>query len=489
MHRFKAMMSSVDMTEGKPWRKLLAFTLPLLIGNAFQQLYGLVDAIMLGNWVGVHALAAVTSTIPIMFIMMVFLIGIAMGAGVMVSQYFGAKKREELSRTIGVSITLTTVLGAVIAVFGPMGTRWLLVLLDTPPEIVDYSVIYINILMWGILGMGYFNIFSGILRGVGEVFSPLLYLISACLLNIVLNFIFIWVLGLGVMGAAIGTVMAQGITAILCLRKMRQMKDIFDMKWSYLIPQKAFVKQVLRLGVPTGASQAVFAVAMILVQPLVNGFGLLVLAANNIVMKIDGLVMMPNFSFGNAMTVYAGQNMGAGKPERVSQGTKQCLMLAFGTAFILVIILLIFGRGIAGWFTDIDEVLDLSVRFIRILAAGYLAFSVNIVLWGTIRGAGDAMTPMYAAMLNTVLIRVPSAFLFVRWLGRPEALIYSLLLGWVCNTLLAVISYRIGKWRKAGLVKKEAETSLPNLTANGEENEENVMQDETIKNIKKDDHA
>jgi putative MATE family efflux protein len=450
--KLKALMSAVDMTEGAPWRKLLAFTVPLLIGNVFQQLYGLADAIMLGNWVGVHALAAVTSTLPIFFLIMVFMMGVAMGAGVMVSQYFGAKKREELSRTIGVSITLTTLLGALIAGFGPMGTRWLLLLLDTPAEIIDYSVIYINIMLWGVLGMGFFNIFSGILRGVGDAFSPLMYLVFASLLNIALNVLFIYILGLGVMGAAIGTVMAQGISALFCLRRMGQMKDIFDLKWAYLLPRSDLVRQVLKLGVPTGASQAVFAVAMILVQPLVNGFGLLVLAANNIVMRIDGLVMMPNFSFGNAMTVFAGQNMGANKPERVALGTKQCTLLALGTAFVLVVILMLFGRQIAGWFTDIDEVLDMSVRFLRILAVGYLAFSINVVLWGTIRGAGDAMTPMWAAMLNTVAIRVPSAFLFVRWMGRPEALIYSLLLGWVSLTLLAVISFRIGKWRKAGLV-------------------------------------
>ncbi|MCL2203495.1 MAG: MATE family efflux transporter [Defluviitaleaceae bacterium] len=455
MQRFKAMMSGVDMTEGAPWKKLLIFTTPLLIGNIFQQLYGLVDAIMLGNWVGVQALAAVTSVLPIFFLIMVFMMGVAMGAGVMVSQYFGAKKREELSRTIGVSITLTTLLGVFVAGLGPLGTRWLLAALDTPPEIIDYSVIYINVILWGVLGLGYFNIFSGILRGVGDAFSPLVYLIFASLLNIALNVLFIYILGLGVAGAAVGTVVAQSVSALLCLRRMRQMKDVFDLKWAYLVPQRDLVRQVLKLGVPTGASQAVFAISMMMVQPLVNGFGLFVLAANNIVMKIDGLVMMPNFSFGNAMTVYAGQNMGANKPERVSQGTKQCTLLALGTAFVLVVILLIFGRQIAGWFTDIEEVLDMSVRFLRILAVGYLAFSINIVLWGTIRGAGDAMTPMYAAMINTALIRVPSAFLFVRWLQRPEALIYSLLLGWVSLTVLAAIAYKIGKWRKSGLVAQE----------------------------------
>jgi len=461
MQKLRTLFSSIDMTQGTPWRKLLYFTVPLLVGNLFQQLYGLMDAIMLGNWVGVHALAAVSSTIPIFFLIMVFMMGIAMGAGVMVSQYFGAKKREELSRTIGVSITLTALIGVFIAVLGPLGSRRLLMLLETPYYIIDYSVMYINILLWGVLGMGFFNIFSGILRGVGDALSPLIYLIFASLLNILLNVLFIWVLGFGVMGAAVGTIMAQSLSALLCLWKMRQMKDVFDLKWAYLIPEKELVKQVLKLGVPTGASQAVFAVAMMVVQPLVNYFGLVVLAANNIVMKIDGLVMMPNFSFGNAMTVYAGQNMGAGKTERIAMGTKQCLLLAVGTAAVLVLILLIFGRQIAGWFIPADEaraaeILGLTVQFLRILAVGYLMFAINIVLWGTIRGAGDAMTPMYAAVINTIVIRVPSAYFFFWLINRPEALIYSLLLSWGTNMLFSIIAYRIGKWRKSGLVKKES---------------------------------
>jgi len=466
MQKFKQLMSGVDMTTGAPWKKLLIFTVPLLVGNLFQQLYGLVDAIMLGNWVGVHALAAVTATLPMLFLIMVFMMGVSMGAGVMVSQFFGAKKREELSRTIGVSITLTILLGVIVSGLGPFGTRWLLVTLDTPYEVVDYAVQYINILLWGVLGVSFFNIFSGILRGVGDSFSPLIYLIFASLLSIVLNFLFIRVLNLGVSGAAISTVTAQSISALLCLRRMRKMREHFDMKWAYLIPQKDLVKQILRLGVPTGASQAVFSIAMMLVQPLANGFGMLVLAANNIVMKVDGLVMMPNFSYGNAMTVYAGQNMGANQPERVAKGTSQCVKLALGTAVVLVIILLIFGRQIAGWFVPADfeqvhELLDLSVRFLRILAVGYLIFAVNSVLWGTIRGAGDAMTPMWAAVLNTVLIRVPSAYLFVWWLDRPEALIFSLLLGWTSITIMSLISYRIGRWRKSGLVAKEPPTEEP----------------------------
>ena len=193
MLRFKRLLSSIDMTEGTPWKKLLLFTLPLLVGNLFQQLFSTVDAIMLGNFVGDHALAAVGSSMPIFFLIIVLMMGISIGAGVMVSQYFGAKRRDELSYTIGTCITLTTILGILLMLLGPLGTRPLLTFLGTPPEIIDYSVIYINVLLWGVLGTSYFNILSGILRSVGDAFSPLLYLAFASILNIGLNYVFIGV--------------------------------------------------------------------------------------------------------------------------------------------------------------------------------------------------------------------------------------------------------------------------------------------------------
>ena len=230
------------------------------------------------------------------------------------------------------------------------------------------------------------------------------------------------------------------------------MRDIFDMKWAYMRPVKTYVSQILKLGVPTGASQAIFALAMMVVQPLANDFGSLFLAANVIVMRVDGFVMMPNFSFGNAITVFTGQNVGAGKMDRLNKGTRQCALMALGTAVVSVSIILIFGRQIAGLFTDTEEVLIMSIRFLRILAFGYLMFSVNMVLWGTIRGAGDAMTPLWGSIINTVVVRVPSAYLLVHFLGVPEALIYSLLIAWISNTMLGFIAYRLGKWRKKGLV-------------------------------------
>ena len=443
------------MTTGVPYKKLLLFTVPLLIGNVFQQLYSTVDAIFLGRFVGDHALAAIGSSIAIFFLILMLVMGVAIGAGIMASQYFGAKNREALSYTVGTSITLTAIVAIVLTIFGPLATRPILVLLGTPYEILEDSALYMNILLWGILGLAYFNMFSGLLRGMGEAIAPLIYLIIASVLNIALNFLFIVVLELGVFGAAIGTVIAQAFSSILCLRRLMKMRDVFDMGWRYLIPKREYVKQVLKLGVPSGASQAIFAVGMMIVQPLVNNFGAMFIAVHIIVMRIDGFIVMPAFSFGNAITVFTGQNVGAGKMERVDNGIKQCLLMSFCVSLVLITAVLILGRHIAGAFTETQEVIDLTMRMLRILAIGYLGFSANLVIWGVIRGAGDAMSPFWGAFIVTIAVRLPSAFLFVHLLGTPDALMFSLLVSWIANFIVALIILKIGRWRRKGLVAFE----------------------------------
>ena len=470
----KTRFGKIDMTEGKPWRKLLVFAVPMLIGNIFQQFYNLADAMILGRFVGPNALAAVGASMPVFFLIVVLMVGIAVGGGVMVSQYFGAKAREDLSRTIGTIITCTAILGGVLMLVGPLLSRTLMVALGTPAEILDDSVLYMNILMWGILGLVYFNIFSGILRGLGDSFSPLIYLVISSVLNVALNFLFIVGFDWGMPAIAAGTVISQGLSAVLCWRKLIKMRHIFDAGKKYLKPQKKYVKQVLKLGLPAGASQAVIAVAVMLVQPLTNSFGSTFVATMTIVMRIDAFILMPIFSFGNAITVYAGQNMGAGKKERISQGVKEGIVLSLLVSIAMGATVLLFGEFFARMFTDPNDyytpyIIDMSQRMLRILVPGFIIFSICQVLWGAIRGAGDAVSPMWGAFINTALVRVPTAYLFIHfmttpaWLNlaiidpyahhrNPEALMWSLVAAWTTNTILSIIVYRIGKWRNKGIV-------------------------------------
>jgi len=455
LQSIKKLFAPIDMTVGKPWKNLVIFTVPMLIGNVFQQLYSTVDAIIVGRYVGDNALAAIGSTISVLFFIFALFIGIASGAGIMVSQYFGAKRREELSYTIGTCITMITIVAVVITVLGPLVTRPLLQLLNTPDAIMDWAVSYINILLWGILGVAHYNILTGILRGMGDSFAPLVYLIVANVLSMALDLLFVPVFGWGVAGAAIATVIAQFVSSFLCIRRLMKMRDVFDMELKHLIPKKEYIVPMLRLGIPTGISQAVFSLAMVIVQSLINSFGALVIACNVIVMRIDGFVMMPIFAFSTAIMVFTGQNVGAGKMDRVKQGERQCTFLALGTSVVLVAGILLLSKPIARLFTGTEEIVDMSARFLMILALGYIAMAYSQVLWGIIRGAGDTITPMWMTFIS-VAIRVPAAYLLVYLMGTPDALFISMTITWVSGTLFAVMAYRRGRWRSMGIIKRDA---------------------------------
>ena len=311
MEWLKKLFAPVDMTVGRPWEDILIFTVPMLIGNIAQQLYNTVDSVVVGKYVGDNALAAVGSAGPILNLLIVLFIGLSVGASIMVSQYFGARNREDLSRTIGSCIVLTGLASLFVMVVATMLSRPLLVLLGTPDSILDWCTSYLHILFLGAAGMAYYNILSGVLRGLGDSISALVYLIVASVTNIVLDLVFVAQFKMGVAGVALATVIAQAVSAILCLWKLARMRDLFDMKWSYMRLSKMHTMNIIKLGVPSGVTQAIMSMAMLVVQSLTNSFGEQFIAANVIVMRVDGFAMLPNFSFGTAMTTYAGQNIGA----------------------------------------------------------------------------------------------------------------------------------------------------------------------------------
>ena len=294
----KKLFAPSDMTVGKPWEKIVIFTLPMLIGNIAQQLYNTVDSIVVGKYVGDNALAAVGSASPILNLLLVLFVGISVGANVMVSQYFGAKQREELSKTIGNCITLTALASLLIMLIGAVSVRPLLRFLNTPESIIEWCASYLMILLMGIAGVAYYNILCGILRGLGDSVSALVYLLIATVLNIILDVWFVAGLDMGVSGVALATVIAQTVSAMMCMAKLWRMTDAFDMRPKYLVPIRSYALTLIRLGLPSGLTQAIFSMAMVVVQSLTNSFGELVIAANVIIMRVDGFAMMPNFSFG-----------------------------------------------------------------------------------------------------------------------------------------------------------------------------------------------
>ncbi len=451
----KQLFMPSDMTEGRPWEKIVIFTIPMLIGNIAQQLYNTVDSIVIGKYVGDNALAAVGSAAPILNLLLVLFVGISVGAGVMVSQYFGAKQREELSIAIGNCVTLTGIASAIVMVLGAVLSRPLLQLLKTPDSIIDWCTSYLVILMVGCVGSAYYNILCGILRGLGDSISALVYLLVATVINILLDILFVAKFNLGVSGVAYATIIAQAVSAILCFVRLIRMKEVFDFKPEYLKMQKHYSMEIVRLGLPSGLNQAIFSLAMVVVQSLTNSFGEMVIAANVIIMRVDGFAMMPNFSFGTAMTTYAGQNVGARRMDRVVKGTKQGTLIAVATSSVITLLILVFGRYLMAIFSDTGELVILSANMMKILAVGYIAMAVTQSLSGVMRGAGDTITPMWISLIVTVFIRVPLAY-GIAYLtrtpelpnGRYECLWISLLVSWVLGAVITFVFYRLGRWKK-----------------------------------------
>ena len=458
LSRIKKLFEPTDMTVGTPWKSIGLFSIPMIIGNIAQQLYSTVDSIVVGHYVGDNALAAVGSAAPIFNLLLVLFIGISAGVGIMVAQYFGAKIREDLSKTIGTCITLTGLCSLFLMLAAPPIVRPLLRLLDTPQSLMTDCTYYLIIMMVGVAGMAYYNILSGVLRGMGDSFSALLYLLVATVLNIVLDLLFVAQFHMGVAGVALATVIAQGVSAWLCLRKLMRMKETFDLTKEELKMSKSHLSQIVRLGLPSGATQAIFSSAMIIVQSLTNSFGELFIAANVIVMRVDGFAMMPNFSFGTAMTTYTGQNVGAQKYDRVSQGAKQGTIMAVLCSATITGIILLFGKHLMRIFTDTPELVNMSYYMMCILAVGYIAMAVTQSLSGVMRGAGDTVTPMWISLCTSVLIRIPIAY-GISWMtrtpelptGRSECIQISLLSAWVLGAVLTVIFYNVGKWKNKAL--------------------------------------
>lgn len=455
LSKLKKLFGAQDMTQGEPWKNLVRFSLPLLIGNFAQQLYSTVDSMVVGKFVGDNALAAVGASGPIINLLLVLLMGISTGAGIMVSQYFGAHDRENLSRTIGNCITLTIIASVVIMSVGIATTYPILAALNTPPEIIADTHTYLIIIYYGMFGMAFYNIISGILRGLGDSISPLIYLLIACALNVWLDLQFVIGFGWGVAGVAWATIIAQAISGALCLIQLCRMRDVVDINRHMLKLDRTTALRIGKLGLPAGITQAIFSMAMIIVQQLTNSFGAFVITCSTVVTRVDGFAMMPNFTFGMAMTTYAGQNVGARRPDRVVEGTREGLKLGLLVSTICTAGILVFGRALFGLFTNTPEVIDTSMRMMTIISVGYIAFSVSQVLSGVMRGAGDTMTPMWISLFTTVVLRVPIAYGLAYITRSPElpngsydSLYYSLLISWVMTTVITAVFFKRGKWRK-----------------------------------------
>lgn len=455
-----------DMTVGSPMMCLLKFSIPLLIGNIAQQLYSTVDAMVIGNshWEDA-GLAAVGLAGPIVNLLLVLFMGISTGASILSAQYFGARERQTLNRTVGASLFLIFLSGLFMMAAGYFLSPILIDLTNPPVEdatsavsVAQGATDYLQIFFLGIVGCGMYNIISGILRGLGDSMMPLLFLIVACVLNVLLDLALVE--RMGVAGVALATIIAQGVSGMLCLWRLCTLKKVCDVEMRHVLhPDRALMKKIGALGLPAGITQAIFSMSAIVVQTLTNSLGEAMIAANTAVMRVDGFAMMPNFTFGTAATTYIGQNVGANRGDRLKPGLKAMLILALSSSTLLVTGILLLGRNLIGMFTQTELTMQIGVQGLQTLAIGYICFSVTQVLQGTMRGAGETQVPMWISIITTVALRVPLAYLLAfltrtpgadsMWPnGKPEALFVSMLTSWIVAMLLSIITYRMKWWRK-----------------------------------------
>ena len=461
MNRLKKFFGAQDMTVGKPLSNLIVFSVPLLIGNLAQQMYNTADSIIVGRYVGDSALAAVGASGPILNLLLLLFMGISTGAGILVSQYFGAHRQEELEASVGTCLTLTFIASLIIMAVGPLMIEPLMTLLDTPADVYGMAVDYLTIITVGIMGCAYYNIVSGILRGLGDSVSPLIFLIVACLLNIALDLLFVAKMGMTADGVALATAIAQGASAVLCLWRLCHMRQTLTLRARSLIPDRHMTVRTIRLGLPSGLTQAIFSMAAIVVQALTNSFGTSVIACAIVVMRVDGFAMMPNFTFGTAMTTFVGQNVGANRMDRVHEGVRKGVAAGLAVAVVLVACILLFGENLMRMFTSTEEVVRLGVHMLHILAVGYIAMSVTQSLSGVMRGAGDTVTPMWISFVTTFVIRMPLAYAIAYFTrsatlpnGTPDSIFISLLISWVMGAVLTALLYRRGRWKQRSVVRE-----------------------------------
>ncbi|HPF87061.1 MAG TPA: MATE family efflux transporter [Candidatus Limiplasma sp.] len=453
--KLKGFFAPMDMTEGNSLKQIIRFSIPLLIGNFAQQMYSTVDAIVVGNYIGDNALGAVGLSFPIIMLIYALFIGVGTGAGITVSQFFGAKNRQMLDKAVGTIILLALLAGVACTVLGVAISRPLLTVLGSPDEMLEMATTYLTIYFAGILSVVYFNILCGVLRGLGDSVSPLIYLFIASALNIALDILFVTRFKMTTDGVALATVISQTLTAVLAYRKLTRMKNTLTVSRATMKLDREIVSKIFKLGLPVGATQAIFSLQAILVQSLMNSMGPMVVTVYTAVMRVDGFIMMPNFTFAAAATTFTAQNYGAKKLSRIRQGHRDTLKAALTCAMILMVCILLFGRQLMGVFTSTEAVVALGARMLRILAAGYVAFAVLQTFVGVMQGMNQTTIPMIMSVFTALGVRLPLAYLLAfltrsdLWPnGNPDALYVSQLSAWLFNTAVTCAIFKWGKWRK-----------------------------------------
>ncbi|HBH49238.1 MAG TPA: MATE family efflux transporter [Bacteroidales bacterium] len=440
-----------DLTQGKESKVILAFAAPMLVGNLFQQTYTIFDSIIVGRLIGDEALAAVGASFPIIFALISFVIGIATAGTIIISQYYGAKDFKKVQKAIDTIFVFIFFASLLIMVIGIGFGKKIFELTKLPEEVIPQATVYLRTIIMGTVLLFGFNGINSILRGVGDSKTPLYFQIAAALLNIILDYVFIKYFHMGIRGAALAYVIAHAVTfvsAAVYLNKTHKLVRINFIRFDF---SKEIFRHSLRIGLPSGLQQTFVALGMIALYRIVNDFGTDVVAAYSVAGRIDGLAMIPSMIFGQALSSFVGQNLGAGKTDRVRRGLIATLVYSIAVSFSVALIVIVFRKFFMGVFTETTEVIEIGAEYLIIVSSCYIIFSIMFALNGVMRGAGDTLIPMFITLFSLWVIRVPFAAILSKsmdeigiWIAVP--------LAWSVGSLFSFIYYRTGNWKKRVII-------------------------------------
>lgn len=444
--------SKVSITEGVIWKQLLLYFFPLLFGTFFQQLYNTIDAVVVGRYVGKEALSAVGgATGTLINVLIGFFVGLSSGATVIISQYYGGKKKEEVNQSVHTAIALAITGGFVIMIIGFLGSPYALKLMGTPKEIYKDALTFIRIYFLGTVFNVVYNMGAGILRAIGDSKRPLYFLIISCGVNIVLDLLFVVVFNWGVGGTAAATVLSQFLSACLICMVLMKTDDCYKLYLSKIRFHKEILKRIIHIGLPAGAQSLMYSTSNLLIQSSMNSFNINVLAAWTAYGKIDGIFWMIMNSFGVSVTTFVGQNFGAGKQDRVQKGIRVCLGFAMASAVFLSVTLSIFAANIMGIFNKDPAVIQEGLVILHFLVPTYCTYVLIEILSGALRGMGQAVIPFILTFLGVCVLRIAWILSAVPVWHDVKTVIFSYPLTWSVTSLLFLIYYFYFK-KKNGLI-------------------------------------
>ena len=445
------------MTHGSPWRLIVSFAVPVLLSQIFQQLYNTADTLIVGRFLGDGALAAVSSSGPLIFLLISFFVGVTMGASVTISRYFGAGDHDRVSRAIHTNILVSMCSGILLTVFGVAFTPTILRWMGTDPEVLPEAISYFRYYFTGVLAVVLYNACKSIMNALGDSRRPLYYLILSSLINIALDLLFIAIFHWGVWSAAVATTISQAISMVLCLIHLSKKGMPYQLQWRKLRFDREMLGQMVRYGLPSGVQNSVIGFANVIVQSNINSFGKVAMAAYGAYSKLEGFAFLPVTSFTMALTTFVGQNLGAGLHDRAKKGSRFGIIASVVIAEIIGVTMYLLAPQLVALFSPTPEVVELGTRQMRTTALFFCLLAYSHAIASICRGAGKAFVPMVIMLLFWCVVRIAYITIVMGIVHEIQYIYMAYPITWSLSSIVYFLYYHFSDWVH-GFEKKPAKS-------------------------------